>query len=94
MGTFPQGALTEAYAERESGALLDAAAVGLEHGVDAALGLVAAAPAAGTGVFARLDLGSAGHAADRRVALGHQWVHGTQPIDGYPLATIGCSGRR
>src|SRR5205823_13963752 len=57
-------------------AVLDAAAVGLERGVDAALGLVEAAPASGAGILARLDLGRARHAADRRVALGDQRVLG------------------
>ena len=44
--------------------------------VDAALGLVEAAPAAGARVLARRDPRRAGHAADRRVALGDQRMLG------------------
>ena len=47
----------------------------IEHGfVNPALGLVPAAPTARTQVFAGLDLGRAGHAADRRIALRLQRV--------------------
>src|SRR5260221_2754673 len=44
--------------------------------MDAALGFVEAAPAAGAGVLARLDLGRAGYAANRRIAARDQRMLG------------------
>src|SRR5882757_5631560 len=72
----------------------NAAAVRLERDVDAAFGLVEAAPAAGALVLAGEDAGGAGHAADRGIALGDERMLGQVVADHVGAEVVGRPARQ